>query len=203
MGAAGIHADIAADGTGKLRAGIGCIKETFRTGRIGNGKIGNARLHPRRAIVKIQFEDRGHLREADHHRILLRDRAAGKRGAGAPRHDRNTVTVAIFHHRRHLFRGSAAPRPAAGGDRKRRHPSRKARSSRGSWTRQSAARISFRSDMMRSRLATTFARGSRNLIGCVTAPPPSTFPQLVFFLYHFEERNQMLWIFSITEIIRG
>jgi len=104
--AAGIHTDIAADGAGKLRAGVGCIKETLRACGIGDGEIGDARLYPRRAIVKIKLKDRTHFRQADHHGVFLRDSAAGKRGACPARHDRNAGAMAICHDSRRLLRRS-------------------------------------------------------------------------------------------------
>ena len=57
MGAAGIHADIAADGAGKLRARIGRIEETVGGDGFGNIEVGDARLNVGRAVGKIDVEN--------------------------------------------------------------------------------------------------------------------------------------------------
>ena len=55
--------------------------------RLADGEIGDAALHARRPVVEIDVEHAIHLGDADDDGVLLRDGAARKRGAGAPRHD--------------------------------------------------------------------------------------------------------------------
>ena len=87
MRAAGVHADIAGDGAGELRGRIGRVEEALMRHRLADGEIGDAALHARRPVVEIDAEHAIHLGDADDDGVLLRDGAAGKRGAGAPRHD--------------------------------------------------------------------------------------------------------------------
>ena len=67
--------------------GIGRIEKALGRDGLGNREIGDAGLDPRVAVGEIDLEDAGHLGEADDDRVLLRDRAAGERSAGAARHD--------------------------------------------------------------------------------------------------------------------
>jgi hypothetical protein len=105
VGAAGIHADIAADGAGKLRTRIGRVEEAFGRNGLGNVDVGDARLHRRRAVGKIDIQNAVHLGETENDRVLLRDRPAGERRAGAARDDGDAVAVAVFQHGRHLLGG--------------------------------------------------------------------------------------------------
>jgi hypothetical protein len=102
--AAGIHPDVPANGAGELRTRIRRIEEAVGRNRIGNIEIGHARLNRRRAVEQVDIQDARHLRQTDDDRVLLRNGAAGERGAGAPRHDRNAVAAAIFEHRGHVLR---------------------------------------------------------------------------------------------------
>ena len=104
VGAAGIHADVAADRAGKLRTRIGRIEEALGRDGVGDAEIGHASLDGCGTIGRIDLEYPRHLREPEDDRIFLRDRPSREGRARAPRNDRNTVAVAILHHRRHLFR---------------------------------------------------------------------------------------------------
>ncbi len=105
MRAAGIHTDIAADGAGELRARIGRVEIAVGGNGIGYGKIGDAGLDGCGAVGEIDLQDARHLGKTDDDGILLRNRAAGKRGARPARHDRNAVTMTVFQHRGDLLRG--------------------------------------------------------------------------------------------------
>ncbi len=59
VGAAGIHADIAADRAGELRARIGRIEKTVRRDGFGNVEIGDARLNDGRAVRQDRFRECG------------------------------------------------------------------------------------------------------------------------------------------------
>ena len=102
--AAGIHADIAADGAGELGTRVRRVEIAVGGYGIGNRKIGDAGLDGRRAVGVIDLQDARHLGKADDDRVLLRDRAAGKRGARPARHDGHAVAMTVFQHRRDLFR---------------------------------------------------------------------------------------------------
>ncbi len=95
VGAAGIHADVAGDGAGELRGGIGRIEEAVARDRIGDAEIGDARLQRDRAVVVVDVQDLRHLRDADDDGVLQRQRPAGERGAGASRHHLDAALVAI------------------------------------------------------------------------------------------------------------
>ncbi len=116
MRAAGVHGDVAADGAGELARRIGRIEEARVSHRVRNGEVGDARLHGRRAVVKIDVENPVHARQADHNRVTSGQRAARQRRAGAARHNLNPVLAAIFKNATHFRRGSrqynreAAPR---------------------------------------------------------------------------------------------
>ena len=51
----------------------------------------------------VDIKDTVHAGHADHHRVLLRDRAAGERCAGAARHHRHTAFGAEFEDRGDLI----------------------------------------------------------------------------------------------------
>jgi hypothetical protein len=85
MRAARIHADIAADRAGELRGRVGRVEEALGHDLAGDGEIGDAGLHLRDAVGIVDLEDAVHLGDADDDRVLLRDRAAGQRGAGPAR----------------------------------------------------------------------------------------------------------------------
>ena len=98
MRPARVHADIAADRAGELRGWVGRVEEAFGRDRAGDREIGHAGLDPRDAVGIVDLEDAVHLGDADHDRVLLRDRAAGERGAGAAGHHRHALLPAIAQH---------------------------------------------------------------------------------------------------------
>ena len=87
MRAARVHRDVAADGAGELRGRVGRVEEAVGPDRFGDREIGDAGLDPRVAVGEVDLEDAVHLGQAEDDRVLLRDGAAGERGAGAARHD--------------------------------------------------------------------------------------------------------------------
>ena len=89
---------VAAHAAGDLRRGIGRIVEAVRRGRLGNGEVAHARLHPRDARHRIEREDALHLRQRQQHALAVRQRAARKAGAGAARHHRQLEFAAGAQH---------------------------------------------------------------------------------------------------------
>ena len=77
MGAAGVHRDIAADGAGELRRRVGGVEEAAVANGIADGEIGDAGFDAGGAVREVDFEDAGHLADADDDRILLRNRSTG------------------------------------------------------------------------------------------------------------------------------
>ena len=102
MGAARVHADIAADRAGELGGRVGRIEEALGRNGTRHGEVGDARLDPGDAIGIVDLEDAVHLRDADDDGILLRDRSARERGARAARNHRHALLQAIAQHRRDL-----------------------------------------------------------------------------------------------------
>ena len=94
MRAAGVHGDVAGDGAGELARRIGRVEEARMRDRLGDGEVGDAGLHARGAVVEIDVEDAVHLGDAEDDGVLLREGAAGERGAGAARHDLDAIGVA-------------------------------------------------------------------------------------------------------------
>ena len=95
MRAAGVHRDVAADHAGELAGGVGGIEEAMRGDGIGDADIGDAGLHHGAAVGVVDVEDAVHPHQADHHGVRQRQRAAGKRGAGAARDDPHAVGMAV------------------------------------------------------------------------------------------------------------
>ncbi len=75
VGAAGIHADIAADGAGQLRRRVGRIEETVGRDRVRDRQIGDAGLDDGGAVVEVDLQDAVHAGQRDHQRVRLRDSA--------------------------------------------------------------------------------------------------------------------------------
>ena len=120
MHAARVLGDIAADGAGDLRAGVGRIVEAVGRGRLGDGEVAHAGLHHGEARHRVEMHDLLHLGQRQHHAVLVRQRAARKAGAGAARHHRHAEFVAdLAAPPPPAPRWPPAPRPAAGGDRRR------------------------------------------------------------------------------------
>ena len=63
---------------------------------------------------KSDVEHAVHLGDAEDDGVLLRDGAAGKRGAGPARHDLDAVLVAELQHRRHLLGRATGSTTASG-----------------------------------------------------------------------------------------
>ena len=94
MGATGIGGDVAADGAGDLARRVRRIEEAVTCGRLGDADIGNAGLDAGDAVGRVDRQNLGHAREADHERVLERQGPAAERGAGPARHDLDVVLVA-------------------------------------------------------------------------------------------------------------
>ncbi len=94
MRAAGIGGDVAADGAGDLARRVRRIEEAFGCGGLGDADIGEAGLDAGNAVGRVDRQNLVHAREAEHDRVLERQRAAAKRGAGPARHDLDVVLVA-------------------------------------------------------------------------------------------------------------
>jgi hypothetical protein len=62
----------------------------------------DARFDPRVAIGEVDLQDAVHLRQTEDDRVLLRDRAARQRSAGAARHDIDAGVAAEPHDARDL-----------------------------------------------------------------------------------------------------
>ena len=121
MGAARVHRDIAADRAGELGGRIGRIEEALRPDCFRDREIGHARFDPRIAVGEVDLENAAHLGQRDDDGVLLRDRAARERGAGAARHDIDLLVAAEPHDARDLL-GRARQRDrerqaAVGGER--------------------------------------------------------------------------------------
>ena len=83
---------------GELRGRVGRVEEALRRDRAGDGEIGDAGLDPGGAVGEVDVEDAVHLGDADDDRVLLRDGAAGERGAGAARHHLDALLMAEAQH---------------------------------------------------------------------------------------------------------
>ncbi len=105
MGAAGIGGDVAAHGAGDLARRVGRIEEAVGRRRLGDADIGDAGLDAGDAVGGVDLEHLGHAREAEHERVLERERAAAQRGAGSARHDLDVIVVAEAQDLAHLFGG--------------------------------------------------------------------------------------------------
>jgi len=101
--AAGVLGDVAADGAGDLRRRVGRVIQAIRRGRLGDGEIAHAGLDSGGAIQGIDFKDAVELREREQHALGMRQRAAGKAGAGAARDHGDTVLMAQQENAPHLF----------------------------------------------------------------------------------------------------
>ena len=57
MRAAAVHADVAGDGAGELRGGVGRVEKSVGHDRVGDAEIGHAGLHARHAVGVIDLEN--------------------------------------------------------------------------------------------------------------------------------------------------
>ena len=103
MHTAGILRHVAADRTGDLAGGVGRVVETLPRHSVRHPEVGHAWLHHHDAIVEVDVEHLVELRHDQEHAVGERQRAAGKRGAGAARNDADAVLVAIAQHAAHLL----------------------------------------------------------------------------------------------------
>jgi hypothetical protein len=101
--AAGVLRHVAADGAGDLAGRIGCVIEAVALHRLGDGEVGDARLHPRAAVVDVDFEDLVEFAEAEQDPVRQGQRPARQRGACAARHHFQLVALAVAHHLRQLL----------------------------------------------------------------------------------------------------
>ena len=77
MRPAGIHRDIARDGTSQLAGRVGRIKPAIRLDSTGHAQVGPPALHPDEAVLVIRLDHCVHPRHAQNHAI--------RRGIGPPR----------------------------------------------------------------------------------------------------------------------
>ena len=103
--AAGILRDVAADGAGDLRGGIGRVVEAFVRDGLADREVRDARLDHRDAVFKIDLADAVEFAHAEQHAVGKRQCAAGERGARPARHHADAVLVAIAQHAADLFGG--------------------------------------------------------------------------------------------------
>ena len=100
--AAGVLGDVAADRAGDLRGRVGRIVETLVLDRLGDGEVGDARLHHGAAVVIVHLEDAVELAHGEQDAVLQRQRAARQRGTAAARHDLDVHGASQRHDLRHL-----------------------------------------------------------------------------------------------------
>ena len=121
MRAARIHRDVAGDGAGQLRGGIGGVEEAQLLDRAGDAEIGAPGLHPDDPIGGVGLQHPVHPRHPEDHRIGGGQRPARERGARAARHHRHVLLVTDPERRRDLLGGArqhhAERRAAIGGER--------------------------------------------------------------------------------------
>ena len=91
--AAGVFGDVSADGAGALAGRVGRVVEPVLCGRLGEFDIDDAGLHQRCAVAGIDLDDAVQAGESDYHRVPEGNRAAGKAGPRAARHDVGPVPV--------------------------------------------------------------------------------------------------------------
>ena len=103
MHPAGIFRDIAADRAGNLAGRIGRVVKALVGNGLGDGEIGDTRLHHGAAIVVIHAQDAVEARHAQHDAIGQRQRPARKRRARTARHHLHAVGMAPGQHLAHLF----------------------------------------------------------------------------------------------------
>ncbi len=97
--AAGVFRHVAADGAGDLGGGVRGIVQPVGGRRLGHGQVAHAGLDPGRAVARVDVEDRLELGQAQHHRIVPGQGAAGQARAGAPGDHRHLARVAQAHDR--------------------------------------------------------------------------------------------------------
>ncbi len=105
VGPAGVGGDVAADGAGRLRRGIGGVVQPVFGSVGGELQVHDARPHPGRLRDRVDVLDLVQASEHHQHRRPGRDCPAGQAGPGSPGHDGHTVAVGDANDRSHLRSG--------------------------------------------------------------------------------------------------
>ncbi len=103
--AARVLGDVAADGAGDLRGGVGRVVEAPVLDRLGDAEIGDAGLGGDGAVLVVDVEDPVELAQAQDDAIGERQGAAGEPGAGTARDDLDLLGVAEPQDGCHLLGG--------------------------------------------------------------------------------------------------
>ena len=101
--AAGVFGDVAADGAGDLRRGVGGVIQVEGRGGLGDRQVAYAGLNAGEAAFAVDLEN---LVEARHHQqdaLFQRQRAAGQAGAGTARDYRYATGMAELQQLLHLL----------------------------------------------------------------------------------------------------
>src|ERR1041384_1068527 len=93
MNSARIFSNVAANRTRRLTRRIGNVIKTKRRDRAGQLCINQARLHPREAILAIDFENLAHARELDHYASIDRECSARESCAGTAWRKANPLVI--------------------------------------------------------------------------------------------------------------
>ena len=101
--AAGVLRDVAADRAHLLAGRVGRVVQPVRRRRLRDRQVGDARLDDRPPVDRVDLQDLREARQADHHAVGDRQRAAGEPGARPARDERHLVLVAHPHRRRDLL----------------------------------------------------------------------------------------------------
>ena len=83
--------DVPADGARDLRGRVRRVVKTVRIGRLGDGEIAHAGLHPGKSAVGIELEDAAELGEAEEKPVLEGEGASGEAGAGTAGNHRHVL----------------------------------------------------------------------------------------------------------------
>ncbi len=97
MGAARVHADVAADHAGELAGGVGGVERTPALHCRGDADIGDSGLHGGAAVGVVDVQDGIHAHQAEDDAVGQRQGSAGKRGAGASGDHADAFLVAVRH----------------------------------------------------------------------------------------------------------
>ncbi len=93
-GAGGVAGQIAAQGTGSGAGGVRWPEKAMGRQRRLQGLVGDARLHDRQAVVRVDIEDALHPLEGEDQATPIRHRGAGGAGAAPARDQRQTFPIA-------------------------------------------------------------------------------------------------------------
>ena len=92
--AARVLGDVAADGAGDLRGGVGGVVEALVLDGLGDAEVGDAGLGGDGAVLEVDVEDAVELAHAQDDAVGERQRPAGQAGPGAARDDLDLLRVA-------------------------------------------------------------------------------------------------------------